>query len=172
VTLPTPLATATAVAVGCGASAWWDGSILDKIVTWTLVILGWLVVSYGHNRREHRKEVRASLVECTRDIRDIETKAHDYRLNTSGASPERKPMEMVLRSRLKGLGAALELLRTHDGIDASDALIALRQAVTLNDFESSSREKCAPDSIILYEISDAAHGLVSALENAFRSCFR
>lgn len=151
------------------------GSILQSIapaISWVLVIVGWGIVSRGHNRREDRKEARASLIHIGDLIRKIEENSHLY-LVSSASSPESRTLSIAIKRDLKRLAGDLQRFEEScEGIQYRLDLIAFRQAVTGGEFDSKKRSVCGSDSVKLAEVSSAADDLLAALEAAFVRRFR
>lgn len=155
----------------------WDGvgTVLQAFapaVSWVLVILGWWIVSSGHNRREDRKEVRASLTQIATLIRAIEENAHRY-LVSSATSEESRTLSIAIKRDLKRLSGDLQRFELScKGTQYRFELIGFRQAITGGEFDSKRRAACAQDSVKLADVSSAADALVAVLEVAFASRFR
>jgi hypothetical protein len=151
------------------------GSILQSIgpaISWVLVILGWWIVSRGHNRREDRKEVRAALTHIADLIRTVEENSHHY-LVSSTSSPENRTLSIAIKRDLKRLAGDLQRFEEScEGAQCRLELIAFRQAVTGGEFDSKKRAVCAPDSVKLAEVSSGADDLLAVLEGAFVKRFR
>lgn len=140
---------------------------LGTAIGWALVIIGWAVVSHGHNKRERRKEIRAEIVTLVTRIRELEQQAHDY--FTTSVNAQSFANALRIKSGLQHLALALNRLSQHEAIlDVRDQLIEFRQEVTKGDFESEARIPLPPHDARFVEITHAACGLVNALEAAFR----
>jgi hypothetical protein len=151
------------------------GSVLQSIapaISWILVIVGWGIVSRGHNKREDRKEARASLIQLGDLVRKIEENAHQY-LVSSAASAESRTLSIAIKRDLKRLAGDLQrFAESCNGVQYRLELIAFRQAVTGGEFDSKKRTACGADSVKLAEVSTGADDLLAALEGAFVKHFR
>jgi hypothetical protein len=138
-------------------SAWGD------VVTWLLVIVGWLVVNWQSNLRETRKEIRER-IDCLRDdilkLEDLSTRHH-----TVDNDP-------VRRAEIKRLIAAVAASAKMIGdaglsIEKRSQLIRdLRQAITLRNFDEEYAPVPVTDPIVI-DIGASVAALLRATETAY-----
>ena len=142
-----------------------------SVVSWGLVILGWYFVSKDHNRREHRKEIRAVLNQIESSIRHIEETAHQYYLKAGSAS-DIGSISLKIKRDIKRLSG--DLARLHAvcaSIEFKPELIVFRSTITGGDFDVKRRAASSSDSTKLGDISSAADELIDILESGFVSRF-
>jgi hypothetical protein len=127
---------------------------LSGPVSWVLVAIGWHVVSKGNDKRERRKEIR-SLIDRVRDTATgLEALANEYY--------QKAPSDAVHigwnikrdLARLAGHLTALEALcKKKPRFDFDGQQLALKQAITGGDFESSARTARLPADPLFPKIS-------------------
>lgn len=141
--------------VECAAAAPSALQTLAPLGSWILVIAGWYVVSKGHNKREARKEIKATLDGAVARSERIAELAQDYYASDPGFENAKRAGR--IRSELKTLATEVHILRSASEakIDANHALIALRQAITGGEFDSSNRAAEPPESEVFAEIDEA-----------------
>jgi transcription initiation factor TFIIIB Brf1 subunit/transcription initiation factor TFIIB len=132
-----------------------------------LVVLGWIVVNYQNNQRETRKETRASLQDFYKALSELESIAISFHThdqwNDEKAQAIRTTTERTLR-RARMIAKSL-------GITLTDECKAMRQAITLDNFEKSTYQPQQRDSEIILRIEDGHDCLFIELENAFTAKF-
>lgn len=136
-------------------------------VTWTLVIVGWLIVNWQNNRREDRKEIRAALTKIYSDINDLQQEAINF--HTS------KRQDFNLESKIVLTQGRLTDHLGHLRIRSSSyftQLSAFIDAITLENFQDSKFTRQAISSELVDNIRDTANELEAALENEFSQLFR
>ena len=107
-----------------------------QIVTWLLVIAGWLLVNHQNNIREKRKEIRSILDKIQSLLDEIEFQAVNYHTGQESsdlAFQLKRSLNQKLRDRLDILK-----LRNIDVKKCYSLLIKFRQAVTLENFDTTS----------------------------------
>lgn len=151
----------------CGAVAPSLFQTLAPLGSWILVILGWVVVNRGNNKREARKEMKAAVDAIIAKSEKISDLAYEY--FTTLPSPSNNRLAATIRSELKTLATELANLRkiSDQKICAEHALIGLRQAITSGKFDSADRKAETPDSDVFAEIDEA----VITLHRRLTTCF-
>ena len=74
-----------------------------QIVTWLLIIAGWLLVNHQNNIREKRKEIRTILDKIQSFLDEIEIQAIQYHTNQASsdlAFQLKRSLNQKLRNRL------------------------------------------------------------------------
>lgn len=140
----------------------------SPIIPWLLVIVGWKVVSHDQNRRERRKEIRATIVQLISLIRQTSDTACDY-----WSKPEADPACLTLAAdiKLSLQRVSWDVSRLTDECDAMNlgtSLIAFRQAITSGAFESADRD---PDASRPPKIFLTGEHLIDSIETGFRKEF-
>ena len=149
---------------------------LEQLVTWILIIGGWMFVRRDNNRREDRHELRSMIDSLTEDITSLEQKAIEYYVNdasdeTGKEKVERLQMEIlrdqdVLEFRIK------HLKRTTGQFQTLDGPRLFRNAVTGGDFEESIRKKRPYTDAKLGSISLYSKALIEELEAEYVNIYR
>lgn len=142
-----------------------------QVVTWGLVIAGWLFVDRKNNEREKRKEIRA-LVDKTQSMLDqieegavrYHTQGHDDHLARSiKVCLYRKLPDALKIANLRGI--MIE--------DQDRRIIDLRQAITLHNFDSANRyTPLSLNESTILSIGEYKDILSSALEVAYHKQYR
>ena len=151
----------------CGATAPSFFATVAPLGSWVLVIVGWIVVNHGNNKREARKEMKAAVEAIIARSEKISDLAYDY--FTAPPSPSNSRLAATIRSELKTLATELTNLRkaSDKKICAEHALICLRQSVTSGKFDSADREPEDLDAEVFAEIDEA----VMTLHRRLTTCF-
>lgn len=143
-----------------------DGDWLGITVqagTWALVILGWALVNRQNNRREERKEIREFVSDISKrsaELRDASFKYHRATARDNTLSSE-------ILFKLKLLGIRLSALKKYGVLADTDLAKRLRQAITMENFDSAGFRSQDEGSKILGNIEQAVEDLASELERAF-----
>lgn len=146
-------------------TAWYATS---QIITWLLVIGGWIYVNSTNNSRESRKELRAAVDKLQRDVDVlIETAQAYYRCGVQDG----KAIEPQILVRFSRLGSALQHLGDkHSEMKSGDLtrkMSHLMDQVTGDDFQSAARAELTEDSQKLVNIAAAAMDVQNELETLF-----
>lgn len=110
--------------------------VWTQILTWLLIIAGWVIVNHQNNIREKRKEIRVTLDKIQIFLDEIENQAIQY--HTVEASNDlsfqlKRNLNQKLRDKLKILKT-----RNLDVKTCNSHLTKFRQAVTLDNFDTSN----------------------------------
>ncbi|MCX7091894.1 MAG: hypothetical protein NTY50_00365 [Methylobacter sp.] len=141
-----------------------------QIVTWLLVISGWLLVNHQNNVREKRKEIRTILDKTQSFLDEVEIEAIKY--HTSQESSDlafqlKRSLNQKLRNRLDILA-----LRNLNIEKCYPHLKKLRQAVTLENFDTSSFKPQNLEDDVIKNIWLAKDKLSQELEKSFATRYR
>ena len=142
----------------------------SQTVTWMLVIAGWWLVNRQNNIREKRKEIRTLIDKLQVYLDDVETLAIKYHTNQESsdlAFELKRSLNQKLRSKLDILK-----LRTLDVNKCYPLLKQFRQAVTLNNFDTSSFKPQSMSDTIVTNIWPAKDKLSQELEKSFATKYR
>jgi hypothetical protein len=135
-----------------------------QIVTWVLVVGGWFFVNRQNNLRETRKEVRALLNSMLQDLRQLEKQALEYHCTKIDEA-----VAFDIRRLTKRLGSNIAIL-DHADVPTKQitiALVALRQATTRRNFQSSQGAIVARNHEIPRSIESAVASLEHEIEDAY-----
>lgn len=124
----------------------WAGKVLAQLVTWVLVVVGWLVVFDQNNYREVTKSVVKRIGELRVLLREIEAKAFQFHTENY----DQRAAEELLRL-LKRFSDELADLRAHEQVagSVSNRSSELRRAITLKNFDQSSFAPVASDDELI-----------------------
>lgn len=142
-------------------------SSFASIITWIIAAGGWFVVNNQNNSRETRKEINNKIYGLIKSIEDIEEGA--IKFHTADIFDE-----YTTNKILGDIYRASQKVNALNGIGFSintQAMISLKKAITLNNFDASSFKKQNMNSTIIYEIEDSTNNVISILENAYINTF-
>ncbi|MET3229987.1 UNVERIFIED_ORG: hypothetical protein ABIC54_002172 [Burkholderia sp. 1263] len=127
------------------------------------VVVGWAATHIFSEARERRKEYRGQL-----------EKVHELasKIEQAGCSFHRSPSHDAIKasdlvSQLAWLERSIVRIPIFEEARWTPALITLRQAVTLNNFDASTFKQQADHSEIIADITDATFGLEDELETQY-----
>jgi hypothetical protein len=147
------------------------------IESWTpylplaLTMVGWIIVSRQHDRRERRKEIRDLIKLIELRVDEVLKNATEY-YTLDGDDPKCQAIASKIRYGINGIDPLQKRLRVA-GLDAkiSDELVVFRQAVTGGSFDSSARKKNDSYGSIMAEAAAAGFQLVGKLEEKYFAAF-
>lgn len=135
-----------------------------------LIILGWAVVSRGHNKRETRKEIRQFLDRSLESVEEIRQKAIECLTLPDGI--ECKKIELAIEPQLMRLDHALGLLNFKKS-GTKISTVGFRTSVTNNGcYRVAGREALMLDHRVLHDINIQAAELAASLEASYRSTYQ
>lgn len=133
-----------------------------QIVTWLIVIAGWLIVNSQHNKREDRREIYTRLNTLKEHIRSLEANAVAY--HTDSGDPE---LSWKIKSDIQRLWPETEAIRLLDPNIRSGLLGGVRKAITLHNFDSSTHKKLDIDAEQIAAIVSATDKLTVCLDRSY-----
>ena len=139
-------------------------SAVGQLVTWSLVVVGWLVINRQHNRREARKETRAQLDDLRDALVELERNAEDYHTASAHSETDARRIKVQLQ-RATYVVDRLGLLNRQE---RDVRIIALRRAITFKNFDTNGHAAQELSGELVAGINAAVDDLVNALESAFR----
>ena len=145
-----------------------DGVGFTQVITWVLVVFGWLIISRQNDKRETRKEIRQKIDMIKRSMADLENSAVEH--HTAGQTAARC---MLIKREIVRLGkdlsilAALGLPMPYYALKIS----RIRQSITLKNFDSISYAVLLPSDSIIADIADATDELRAFLEFRYADKF-
>lgn len=139
-----------------GESSWNVLPYISDLVTWVLVVLGWMVVSDQNEQRELSKNGYARIVSVRDDLKLLEKRAVSFHTSSFNSND----MNALARAISK-LTKELSLLQKHEfvGLSTSMEAVALRRAMTLTNFEEPSHSKQSAGSPVVQGIEEACDSL-------------
>ncbi|MDH4567753.1 hypothetical protein E8E95_13795 [Pseudomonas sp. BN414] len=154
-----------------GVSGWAVLLELVKIVVPSgLVILGWVVVSKGNDKRETRKETRQFLDRTISSVEKVRDSALECLLS-SDAAVIRK-LEASIDPCLKTLEDSLMRLKLRDDSGVVITAQQVRTAITNNGFyRVANRQAVDCDHRALHDINLQVAVLIDALEKAYQGTY-
>ena len=133
-----------------------------SVVTWLIVIFGWLVVNHQQNQRETRKELRARLDLIEGMVNDTEQSAIRY--HTSAHDPG---SSRTLKSDIDRLSNLTRAIGNIISCSFSYRIVRFRQSVTLKNFDSSEHQILTIDHEVIDTIAKETQSLINELEEAY-----
>ncbi|MGR2706607.1 hypothetical protein B7453_07570 [Pseudomonas sp. IB20] len=144
--------------------------LIKIILPSSLIIIGWIVVSRGNDRRETRKEIRQFLDRSLDSVDSIREKAIECLTLPDGTGC--KKLELAIEPELMRLDHALNLLNLKISGNKISA-IGLRTAVTNNGcYRVTGRQELNLDHRVLQDINTQAAELAGNLEAAYRDTYQ
>ena len=143
--------------------------IEHQLVTWGLIILGWLIVILDQNRRAKRKDVRDLIDSAIELVDELEKASQTY-----WTQDEDMPECCALASDVKrGRGRLVRitnaLKRNNAAFEVDDKIKIFMQAMTMGDFESKTRRAVPTTHQRVAAISAAALDITEHLEQTFQT---
>jgi hypothetical protein len=147
------------------------------IESWTpylplvLTMIGWIIVSRQHDRRERRKEIRDLIKLIELRVDDVLRNATEY-YALDGDDPKCQGVGFKMRYGISGIDPLQKRLRAAGlNVKINDELVVFRQAVTGGSFESSVRKKNDTNGSIMAEAAASGFELVGKLEETYFAAF-
>lgn len=137
-------------------------ALLAQIVTWVIVIIGWLIVNHQNNNRERRKEIRQAIDKIVNRIEEIEQDALRFHQSSFDGGSARK-----LLLSLDKTGRSITWLRMVGTEEYKKSIVSFRRSITLKNFDPTAHVALGSNDSQLARISAAADNLVNLLENAY-----
>lgn len=135
---------------------------ISQVITWLLVIAGWLTVNAQHNSRETRKEIRSKIDAVRERIEELEREAIHY--HTTAHDYQRA---QLLKSYLQHLWTDASLIKIVPEAELGRSLATLRRAMTLRNFDASDHVALDLDDEQIAQISVAIADLATLLERGY-----
>jgi hypothetical protein len=136
-------------------------------VSWVLIVAGWVVVNHQNNKRETRKEVRASLLEVYKLLDEIEDAAYEYHSTDGDAGKARKIVRAIQQIAPRIIMARRGPIK----FKYTKALADFRRAITFSNFDTSAFERKRPEDPFFDQIAAAKRELITALEQAYAQAY-
>lgn len=139
------------------------------MITWTLVIIGWIVVHRTATKRARRQEELDQINDIGERVAAL--RAHGVAYYTSSRDETTVAVESTMKHELQALASRLRVLRRrHDVLyNVEPAYIYVRKALTGGTFESATRQRLPHGDVVLQEIWFRCDQLVICLRDAFES---
>lgn len=137
------------------------------IVTWFLVILGWIIVNRLNASREKNKDLRELIESIRSETVDIE------RLGIAYHSTQSQKFETTEHDIIVRIDRVLSRLDYIEPKFCQHELIEFKKAITLSNFQagSSNRQRYDIGSEFINNIRGTSKDLCSALERKFHSLY-
>ncbi len=147
-----------------------DLKAFEPVISWVLIIGGWLFARNDNNKRENRHELRGTIDAITVDIHALEQKAHGY--YTTDVDPNTPSLQVEIKRDQDALAARIVQLRTKSYYQDIPKISAFQTALTGGDFEQANRQKRPASDRKMMEISLAAKELSDELEAEYRKMYK
>lgn len=134
-----------------------------QIITWILIVAGWIIVHYLTVTRERHKEIREQKSNLCSAIIEIEKNAIAFHQSLD-FNPDlaRNLMSSICRISNSISKPPLKNLRV-----APDHIKKFRQSITLKNFEKRDFLTLEPNSRIISNISLSTERLINALDDSY-----
>lgn len=152
-------------------AAHWGWQLARVLVPSILIVVGWVVVSNEHDKRETRKETRSFLDKTISSVEEIRDLAFSY--FTSSCELEAGALGAKIDPLLMRLEKNLQFLNLTGGNNAVVNALQLRQAITShNAYKTEPRRVLKCTDSALMQMNMHAHELISELEIAYKKQFQ
>lgn len=134
-------------------------------------MIGWIIVSRQHDRRERRKEIRDLIKLIEVRVDDVLKSATEY-YALDGDDPKCQAIAFKMRYGISGIDPLQKRLKAA-GLDVkvSSEIRAFRQAVTGGSFDSIVRKKNDTNGWAVAEAAASGFELVGKLEETYFAAF-
>lgn len=137
--------------------------IIYQVVTWVLVILGWLIVWMTQKIHIRRTECRSKLNGCVKKMNELEELAIEYHCASSADVKQARQ----IKTRIEQLLFSIRNTNLLNPDDYSRVGCDIRQSITLDNFDSTNHKSQQMDSTIVQGIGGASRQVEEYLEAAF-----
>jgi hypothetical protein len=136
-----------------------------------ITILGWWIVSRQNDRRERRKEVRELVRQAEQRVDSVLGHAMEF-YSLPGKDPKCAELAAKIRYNLGTLDPLRQRLDANGlKCEAISEIIAFKQSITAEEFESQARKKLAQNSHLLVDAAATGFALIDKLERAYLQAF-
>jgi len=137
-------------------------SAYAPIVTWLIVIIGWLVVNNQNNNRESRKELRTR-IDCLRNqIEGVEAQAIKYHTSVHDEN-----LGLKIKLSIERIANDVNILGISLSNNFSFLVFQFRKSITLNNFDSHEHTILNADNELIQNIASAIQSLTIEIEKAY-----
>lgn len=142
-----------------------DCEIQYRIVTWLLVVLGWLVVARVQERRTIKNNLQDRAAKIITKVEDVELDAISF--YTKPGNENRQDEERVkIVAKLSRLGHDSALIIKNRKHNIFDRISDYRRTITLNDFDLIERPACTAADQKILNIIEASQALSAAIQDS------
>lgn len=142
----------------------------SQVITWLVVITGWYVVNDKNNDREKRKEVRSLIDSIKNMLDDIEKEAIQYHTNNQSEELSFQ-IKRNLNNNLSSKVKVLKLKGFEIG-KCDKYRKKLRQAITLNNFDTNGFQPQPFTSEIIRDILTSKGNFINEIEKCFSKNYK
>ena len=142
----------------------------SQVITWLAVITGWYVVNDKNNDREKRKEVRSLIDSIQNMLDDIEKEAIQYHTNNQSEELSFQ-IKRNLNNNLSSKVKVLKLKGFEIG-KCDKYRKKLRQAITLNNFDTNGFQPQSFTSEIIRDILTSKGNFINEIEKCFSKNYK
>lgn len=142
-----------------------DQEILYRIVTWLLVITGWLVVARVHETRIQKSDLQEKADKLLQLVEEVQIDAVTFYTrpgNQDGQDEER----VKILARLSRIGHKAGLIVGSSAHKIFSLVAEYRKVITIEEFEDKSRETYRIGHPRISKIIDAAHSLSEEIQRS------
>lgn len=142
----------------------------SQVITWLVIITGWYVVNDKNNDREKRKEVRSLIDSIQNMLDDIEKEAIQYHTNNQSEELSFQ-IKRNLNNNLSSKVKVLKLKGFEIG-KCDKYRKKLRQAITLNNFDTNGFQPQSFTSEIIRDILTSKGNFINEIEKCFSKNYK
>lgn len=140
-----------------------------QIITWIIVVCGWIFTHSSNNTRERRKELRAELEGIRKNLDELVELAQVFYTSAPDDDSEKRTHEIVIKQNR--LLMRMERLPHFDSSLKVSGLTDLMDALTGGEFESNTRVALNHSDARLFKIAAKAEIVFNHLEMEFKRIF-
>lgn len=142
-----------------------DCEIWYRIITWLLVVLGWLVVWRVQENTRKKDKLQERANRLIHEAEELQLAAVDfYTMEGNAAGQDGRRVKIVAKLSWLGHAAALIVEKRRHCI--FDRIGDFRRAITLTDFDSLARPACTASDYKIANIVEAAQALTAAIQES------
>ena len=134
-----------------------------QIITWVLIIVGWVTVHSLTLTRERQKEIRELKSKLVKQILDVETRSISFHQASNYSRDESRS----LVAEIERVSSAIARKPLSSLAIEPKVVTEFRRSITLKNFDQSIFSSQSADSRLLNDISLCTETLTNALEEAY-----
>lgn len=140
-----------------------ETQLATQVITWGLIVVGWVTVHYLTLTRERQKEIRELKSKLVERILEIENRSIAFHQ----ASGHNQDEARSLVAEIERVSSAIARKPLSVLAIKPRAVTQFRRSITLKNFDQSAFNTQSANSRLLNDISLRTEGLTDALEEAY-----
>lgn len=137
--------------------------VVNQVITWLLIVVGWVTVHYLTHTRERQKEVRELKTNLIERILEIERRSIVFHQSANYNQDEARALLAEIERVSSGISRRPLLLLALQ----PKVMRLFRSSITLKNFDPTSFQPQSATSKLLSDISLRTESLTAALEQAY-----